>query len=172
MKAVRNVRYLCYIRVYWENYKKRRKATQCFKCQRFGHTAEYCNNDPRCVKCDQPHLTKESKRVKGAHPPKCTNCGGEHSANYTMCPVYLKHLAKMETRQISKQRQPKRTTTQAPTMTNENFPPLPKFIWLSQPTRPAQPIGNSWATDQNQQCHNLSELQELMAANKKTEQAM
>ena len=49
MKAVRNFRYLCYVRVYWENYNKRRKATQCFKCQRFGHTAEYCNNDPNVL---------------------------------------------------------------------------------------------------------------------------
>ena len=118
MEIVRNIRYLCYIRVYLENYKKRRKARQCFRYQHFGHTAEYCNNNPRCVKYDQLHLTKNCKRMKEAHPTKSTNCGSEHPANYTLCPVYQKHLTKMETMQISKQRQPKRPTSQAPTMTN------------------------------------------------------
>ena len=90
LKAVRNVRYIGYIRVHWERYRNRRKATQWHRCQQFGHGTAYCKNAPQCVKCDRPHLTQDCLK-KREEPPKCVNCEGNHPANYSKCPAYLNY---------------------------------------------------------------------------------
>lgn len=71
---------------------------QCFKCQRFGHTATGCHSKERCLYCGEGHHLKDcTKQTK-----KCANCGStDHLANYGGCP-YLKkakaieHLAQKE----------------------------------------------------------------------------
>ncbi|KAL1129571.1 hypothetical protein AAG570_012516 [Ranatra chinensis] len=40
-------------------YKQPPTPLQCFKCQRFGHSAHYCMADPRCVKCGMQHSSKD-----------------------------------------------------------------------------------------------------------------
>ncbi|KAF2343694.1 Zinc finger CCHC-type, partial [Trinorchestia longiramus] len=30
------------------------KPWQCYKCQRFGHSAAFCRSAPRCVVCSAP----------------------------------------------------------------------------------------------------------------------
>ncbi|XP_029174680.1 uncharacterized protein LOC114943252 [Nylanderia fulva] len=35
---------------------------QCKKCQAYGHTQQYCNREPRCVKCAGKHYFKECKK--------------------------------------------------------------------------------------------------------------
>ncbi|XP_033227229.1 uncharacterized protein LOC117179478 [Belonocnema kinseyi] len=41
-----------------------------YRCQRFGHGTTYCRSTPRCVKCDEDHLTATCKKTKEI-PPKC-----------------------------------------------------------------------------------------------------
>lgn len=65
-----------------------RGTPQCYRCQRFGHTKNYCNLPPRCVKCTENHHYKECKK-KADQPPKCINCGGEHPANFRGCKYYI-----------------------------------------------------------------------------------
>lgn len=57
---------------------------QCHRCQRTGHTKNYCTLQPRCVKCAGNHLYTECSKKK-AEPPTCANCGGEHPANFKGC---------------------------------------------------------------------------------------
>lgn len=43
----------------------------CFKCGRFGHSGTKCRNDPNCLKCAGPHL---SRNCDGTKPTCCANC--------------------------------------------------------------------------------------------------
>ncbi|XP_077548032.1 uncharacterized protein LOC144160707 [Haemaphysalis longicornis] len=58
-------------------------ATQCFKCQRHGHIAKYCNGPVRCKICAGPHSYKDC--TSRAHP-RCANCDGPHPATFGACP--------------------------------------------------------------------------------------
>jgi PAX-interacting protein 1 len=55
---------------------------QCFNCESFGHSSNFCGKPPKCVKCNQPHATKDCMKFNST-PPKCVNCGGEHPANFS-----------------------------------------------------------------------------------------
>lgn len=60
---------------------------QCHRCQRIGHTKNYCTLEPRCLKCSKNHLYTECDKVKSA-PPKCVNCNEPHPANYRGCKAF------------------------------------------------------------------------------------
>lgn len=69
-----------------------RRATkgtpQCHRCQRYGHTKNYCSLTPRCIRCKRNHLSGQCSKPKLA-TPECINCGEEHPANYKGCKYYL-----------------------------------------------------------------------------------
>jgi len=64
---------------------------QCFNCQSFGHSSNFCGKPPKCVKCDLSHASKDCTKPAST-PPKCTNCGGDHPANFSGCPRYQQQL--------------------------------------------------------------------------------
>lgn len=69
--------------------RKSRDIAQCTRCQRYGHTKNYCQLEPRCVKCKGNHIYSDCpKRPNEA--PVCVNCDGQHSANYKGCSYYQK----------------------------------------------------------------------------------
>lgn len=70
---------------------------QCKNCQSFGHTKNYCNKQPRCVKCAGKHSTIEC--TKEIIRPKCCNCGESHPATYRGC-VVAKELQKLRNKAI------------------------------------------------------------------------
>ena len=77
--------YYCKVKV--EPPKPRRTIIQCLKCQSYGHSKNYCSNQPKCVKCDKHHPS--DKCDKPLHvPPICVNCKGPHTANYKGCPMH------------------------------------------------------------------------------------
>lgn len=130
LKSVWAIKYVCRIKVKWEKYKNSRKVTQCHNCQNFGHGTMFCKNKARCVKCDKGHLTKKCNK-KIEEPPKCTNYGGEHPANYSKCPVYLKHLGKIEAKrnnnlqpQLLRRMDNKHQQQHPQVMNQREFPPL------------------------------------------------
>lgn len=61
------------------------EITQCFRCLSFGHTIARCNkNTETCSHCSlQGH--KYENCPKKEDPPKCSNCGGAHSARDLTC---------------------------------------------------------------------------------------
>lgn len=79
---------ICYSIVSVEPRRKSRNIPQCHRCQRFGHTKNYCALEPRCVKCQGKHLYTECDKKKN-DPPVCTNCGEGHPANYRGCKYYM-----------------------------------------------------------------------------------
>ena len=101
INEVRNIRYVCSIKIFWDKYRSGRVTTQCHRCQQFGHGSSSCNQAPRCVKCSKSHLTKDCDREKDAKPV-CVNCKGEHPANYSKCPSNLKRVEEIEEQRSKK----------------------------------------------------------------------
>lgn len=107
----------------------RRKSTtipQCTRCQRYGHTKNFCRLNPRCVKCQGDH--HYSQCIKPRHvEPTCVNCGQSHSANYKGCPYYLNLANKQKRNPVnttSNVSNTNRDTPSAPAINSENFPSL------------------------------------------------
>ena len=90
-REVLQLRKLCHCVIWWEKFQNSRPIRQCFNCQDFGHSSNFCGRPPKCVKCDKQHASKDCNKPTNA-PPTCTNCGGEHPAKYTGCPQYLQQL--------------------------------------------------------------------------------
>ncbi|GBP52222.1 hypothetical protein EVAR_87608_1 [Eumeta japonica] len=52
------------------------------------HAAANCYAPPRCVKCLDPHWTKNYARTReSGGKSACCNCGSDHTANDGGCPV-------------------------------------------------------------------------------------
>lgn len=65
----------------------RQDVPQCHRCQRFGHTKNYCCRPFTCVKCGDNHPSNECAKHKDSKA-RCANCNGEHTANYRGCKAY------------------------------------------------------------------------------------
>lgn len=87
-------RFLFHVRVKWEHYKKHGvNLTQCRNCQKFGHGTRNCGLEAKCMICGNASHTKDNCPVKETTGSfKCTNCGGNHKANFFNCPVREKIL--------------------------------------------------------------------------------
>lgn len=80
---------------------------QCKRCQAFGHTKTYCNNNPACVKCAGKHLTNDCTMGKDQNA-KCVNCTENHPASYRGCIIAVeqqKRKSSLLRTQHQKQRQ-------------------------------------------------------------------
>lgn len=111
-KEVQDIQHL---KIKWEQYAKERNYTQRFKCQRFGHSQINCNYAPKCVKCAQNHLTKDCILVKTeTSKPKCANCRGEHTANFSSCPTLIDYLNEKQKTQNNKQNKTQQITQPRP----------------------------------------------------------
>ena len=70
-----------------EEFKTKPSILQCYKCQGFGHKAQNCTKNQKCVVCGGVHSHKNCPN-KEKRCPKCANCRGTHVANYKGCPAY------------------------------------------------------------------------------------
>ncbi|KAJ8911161.1 hypothetical protein NQ315_013015, partial [Exocentrus adspersus] len=68
-------------------------ATQCHRCQKFGHGQSRCTAQPKCVKCGADHETGRCEKSR-EEPARCANCSGPHPASYRGCPKYPKPAKK------------------------------------------------------------------------------
>lgn len=116
----------------WENFNnKKKKLTQCFRCQRFGHTARNCNHEFRCVKCTEKHEPGKCSRTTKEGNPKCVNCNKDHAANNRNCESYTAYkekLDKLKKPKIQRSEPRKFVSTPAPWASQplnlSQFPPL------------------------------------------------
>ncbi|TDG39032.1 hypothetical protein AWZ03_014547 [Drosophila navojoa] len=76
---------------------KSSEVAQCHRCQKYGHTKNYCRRPFACVKCGGNHASTDCGRQKGEQTPaKCANCAGPHAASYKGCPSYKEACKKRE----------------------------------------------------------------------------
>lgn len=88
--------YICYQKVQWCKYSPTiNNSVQCYRCQRFGHSSSNCNYQQRCIKCTTIHEYGKCPKTD-EDKPKCTNCQGEHPANYRQCPNFVNYVSKIE----------------------------------------------------------------------------
>lgn len=66
----------------------KRTIPQCTRCQRYGHTKNFCQRNYRCVKCAEHHETANCPRNTKDNSVKCVNCMENHPANYRGCKVH------------------------------------------------------------------------------------
>lgn len=74
---------------------KKRDIPQCMRCQSYGHTKNYCNRSPQCVKCAGKHLTSNCNWKSRNQEVKCCNCSGNHPASYKGCIMRKKLIEKV-----------------------------------------------------------------------------
>lgn len=80
---------LMHRRVTVEEPHKRSGPVQCLNCQEYGHTKTYCKLPSVCVVCGDLHNSSKCDKPKNdSTVKKCSNCGGNHTANYRGCPVF------------------------------------------------------------------------------------
>ncbi|KAF7387763.1 hypothetical protein HZH66_010530 [Vespula vulgaris] len=73
--------------------KKKRDIPQSMRCQAYGHTRNYCNRNPACVKCADKHLMYNCPLEGKLGNAKCFNCQGNHPASYKGCISYADALS-------------------------------------------------------------------------------
>lgn len=86
---VYNLKFLLHRKITVEEPHKRSGPVQCHNCQEYGHTKTYCKLPSVCVVCGELHGTNKCNKPKDDQKhKKCSNCGGNHTANYRGCPVF------------------------------------------------------------------------------------
>lgn len=64
------------------------RPLRCHKCNAFGHAQAHCRKMKHsCPRCAGDHPYSECQNKEGT--PRCSNCGGGHSAAYAKCPTYV-----------------------------------------------------------------------------------
>ncbi|XP_045022818.1 uncharacterized protein LOC123466387 [Daphnia magna] len=63
---------------------QRPNPLRCKRCQKIGHTANYCSNEEVCPNCGKPH----EDMTKCSAPPKCVNCNNNHPSSSPNCPKF------------------------------------------------------------------------------------
>jgi hypothetical protein len=86
---VLEIKKVCHCIIRWEKYKNTKPVRQCFNCQSFGHSSNFCGKPSKCVKVRSTTCNAGKQKPIGT-PPKCIDCGGTHPANFTNCPSYQK----------------------------------------------------------------------------------
>lgn len=118
-KEIYKIEFLLNDKVKVEPPKPKREIVQCTRCQRYGHTKNFCTHQHRCVKCAQNHATADCPRKTRSDDVKCVLCGGNHSANYKGCPVY-KQLQETKYPALRKKVLPSANQQQTATATQNN----------------------------------------------------
>jgi hypothetical protein len=132
--------------VNWDRYDLRRKRPMpCRRCKMWGHTASSCGRLYRCIKCTATHEPGQCERKdRSIGTPKCVNCNGDHAANSTNCPVYLKYTENIQKRRKSQRNPVSQSTTVRWPSANAS-----EFISIKAPTKTALSYSATVSGSQN-----------------------
>ena len=87
-KEIYSVQYLANCKISFEPPHHKGTIPQCSNCQKYGHTKNFCNLNPVCVKCAGKHKTSDCPKKNDENSPKCALCSSNHTANYKGCEIY------------------------------------------------------------------------------------
>lgn len=103
----------------------------CGRCQRRGHTKNFCRHAPTCGICADDHWTKDCKQPKTT-VPCCANCGENHTANWKGCIDYQAKLRRKQRMRVIPDHQP--VQTRSFSYNQEDFRPLDPQFSYNPPT--------------------------------------
>jgi hypothetical protein len=112
---------MLYSKISVEEPRQSRQVAQCKRCQRYGHTKNFCTLPLRCVRCGDCHASTTCVKPR-SEPAKCANCDGSHPASYRGCGV---HRELQNRRSSGVTRPPRMSQPVQASMDAANFPPLP-----------------------------------------------
>lgn len=128
MAKFRNIKYLFNCVVTIQKFTPIKTAgTQCYRCQSFGHASRNCNMPARCVKCTEPHATRECPKKDRLKPARCCNCDQNHPANYHKCETRLAYLQRTQARR-ERQSRPLHAAVQYEAVPPTILPPSSKKL--------------------------------------------
>jgi len=130
IKKLKQLTGILNFRIRVEDLRVTKKDIQCFRCQRYGHKADFCQLKRKCVKCGEDHLARECPKGPTTKAT-CANCQGEHPANFKKCPAAIKYK---ERKSAPKEQEKVNLNINS----NTEFPSLP--------SRPQRPQTNSTTT--------------------------
>jgi len=134
----------------------KREIPQCMRCQKYGHTKNYCRNAPRCVKCAEHHLTSDCPRQTQDANVTCVNCNQPHPANYRGCAVHKQLQQKLYPK--LRERDLATTALTAPTTAR----PLQNGITYAQAAQGQPSVPHLTPTQISQPGNDLTELTQMM----------
>lgn len=139
----------------WERYTpKSNNITQCWNCQRLGHSTSNCNYYTRCVKCLLKHERGKCAK-KPDDKPACVNCNEDHPANYRKCKAYITYIEN-----ISKNKVKNIIKPSAPNFNSENFPSISQRL-----IRPSAPRNENITNNCSMPSANVTYSGTLKASN-------
>ncbi|XP_062561915.1 uncharacterized protein LOC134225665 [Armigeres subalbatus] len=77
------------------------RVFNCTNCKQLGHTAEFCDNKPRCGKCFERHREESCQQ----QVTKCAYCGMDPPHGLQECPVYKKRTQKVKRSLVQRSKQ-------------------------------------------------------------------
>ncbi|KAL1122322.1 hypothetical protein AAG570_003727 [Ranatra chinensis] len=128
-------------------YKQPPTPLQCFKCQRFGHSAQYCMADPRCVKCGMQHSSKDCNIERPLF--RCVLCEGNHPASYKGCIAHKERAKKITNK-------PPHVKPQRPQKGSKKVVNELTYAAISKPKKPDPDNSKTIATPTMTDCNNVA----------------
>ncbi|XP_046387255.1 uncharacterized protein LOC124156641 [Ischnura elegans] len=95
--ALMQITHLTGLKITITIFKKPAQPVQCHRCQAIGHTKNFCNLPPKCVRCGEGHVSAEWKKTTET-PATCALCGNAHTATYSGCEKHRAAKAAMTAR--------------------------------------------------------------------------
>lgn len=138
VEELKKIEFINYQVVQWDKLRKS-DITQCFKCQRFGHTATNCQLYYRCVKCNDNHnpgectITAGDNNLSKIFCVQCQTYG--HPASYRGCPRHVELSNKLK----KKKEEQQQTKIQRAAMHNNYINPNVTFASMFNNSNPQSP---------------------------------
>ena len=105
---------LLHFRVTVEDLKYKDIVSQCYRCQEFGHPADFCKFPVKCSICAEDHDSSQCSS-KALPSRKCSNCSCAHLASSWDCPARLRSAASLR----------RSSSSSHPPLVPSAFSPLP-----------------------------------------------
>ena len=158
INKLKNITGIMNFRTRIEDYRGQSGLQQCFKCQKYGHKANFCFLDARCVKCAGKHNTRDCKKQIN-EAPKCANCEEAHPANFRGCKAAEDFKKKVDRKQIKQQAPNSDSFPNLPKKENNNIPGFPK---RAEPSSSSEATQN---TEDNEDC-SLADIFKIFTSGK------
>ena len=95
-EAIKSLHFQIYVDFSRCHVSNRLRLTQCYRCQKFGHTDIDCPLKPKetfvCRYCSGNHDGRSCQLKSHQDKLKCANCSAKHSSTYKKCPVLQNQL--------------------------------------------------------------------------------